>query len=193
MRRILTVLTCLILLPMPALALEITPMGGYRFGGQVATAAGEKLTFDESGSFALAVDFDFQHNKQIELFWSHQQTALSQNGATVFNTGIDCIQIGGTVLYPQKGFTPYVAGGLGVTHFSPGSDYKPETRFSLSVGGGIKTFITKHIGLRLEGRGYATWFPDEGYIFCGGGGCNIAVSGDAIFQFEGLAGAIFLF
>lgn len=193
MRRVLTVLTCLLLLPLPALALEVTPMGGFRFGGQVSSTTGESLTFNESASFALALDFDFQRDKQIELFWSHQQTELTQSGNTLFNVGIDCLHIGGTVLYPQERFTPYVAGGLGLTHFSPNNGFTGETRFSLSVGGGIKTFISERIGLRLEGRGYATWFPDEGYIFCGGGGCSIAASGDAIFQFEGLAGAIFLF
>lgn len=193
MRRNLIII-CLILLPLPAIATEITPMGGYTFGGQVSSQTGETLKFDEGGSFALAADFDYQRNKQIELFWSHQQTSLTgTGGVTVFDTGIDYIHIGGTVLFPQENIIPYAAGGLGVTHFSPDNGYKSETRFSISVGGGIKTFVTERIGLRLEGRGYVTWFPDEGYIFCGSNSCSIYASGDALFQFEALAGVILKF
>ena len=187
------VILCLLLLPFSAVAVEITPMGGYTFGGQVSTTTGETLKFDESGSFALAIDQNIGSGKQLELFWSHQQTSLSGGGVTVFNSGIDYIHIGGTVQYPQDAIIPYAAGGLGVTHFSPDSGYKSETRFSISVGGGVKTFVSERIGLRFEGRGYATLFTDEGYLFCGGGGCTIAASGSAFLQFEALAGVILKF
>ena len=194
MIRILIALFCLLLLPLPAIALEVTPMGGYRFGGEVKTLTGEKLEFDESGSFALAIDFDYEVNTQIELFWSHQNTNLTGAGGTeVFNSSIDYIHLGGTVMFPQKNFVPFAAGGLGITYFSPDQDYNSETRFSLSLGGGIKYFVHERIGLRLEGRAYGTWFPDEGYIFCGNNGCTIAASGDLLLQFEGLAGVILVF
>ena len=193
MYRNLIIIACFMLLPLPAIAIEITPMAGYRFGGQVETVTGEKLHFSEDSSFALAVDFDLAAEKQIELFWSHQKSDLTRGTTEVFSSGIDYIHIGGTVLYPQQSFSPFVAGGLGVTHFSPDNGYKSETRFSISIGGGIKKMLTDHIGLRLEGRGYGTWFPNAGAIFCGNGGCNISASGDALFQFEGLAGAILKF
>ncbi len=194
MIRIVISLFCLLLLPMSAIALEVTPMGGYRFGGQAEAVTGETLKFNETGSFALALDFDYQRNKQIELFWSHQQTTLtSSSGIKVFDSGIDYIHIGGTVLFPNENFIPYAVGGLGVTHFSPDNGYNSETRFSLSFGGGAKFFLLDRVGLRLEGRGYATLFPNEGYAFCGDGGCNIAISSDVLFQFEGLAGVILLF
>ena len=194
MFRILIGLLCLILLPLPAIAIEVTPMGGYRMGGEVKTQAGDTLKFEEGGSFALAIDIPFQHKKQLELFWSHQNTTLNAPGNTeVFKSGIDYIHVGGTVLFPQESFIPYAVGGLGVSHFSPDSGYSSETRFSISVGGGVKYFIHDRVGLRLEGRGYATWFPDEGYVFCGNNTCTIVASGDALLQFEALAGVILKF
>jgi opacity protein-like surface antigen len=197
MRFTLIIAASLLFLPLQASGLEVTPMIGYTFGGEVRSETDEKLTFDEGGSFALAVDFDLvEADKQIELFWSHQQTRLSGNdNAKIFDTKIDYLHIGGTVQYPQNGYVPFIAGGFGATHFSPDDGYKAETRFSISVGGGIKAFITKQVGLRLEGRGYVTFMPTEGSIFCGGDsdGCTVMASGDALFVFQGLAGVFLRF
>lgn len=194
----LSLFSATLILPTAALAaMEITPMAGYRFGGGFETETGSSLDLMESGSGALALDFDYQGDSQIELFWSHQESSLSDGpNGQLFGLDIDYLHIGGTSLYPQgeAPVVPYVVGGLGVTRFDPeNAGSGAETRFSMSLGGGVRYFPFEHIGLRAEGRGYMTYFPDSGAVFCGNGGCKVFTEGDAMFQFEGLAGVIVRF
>lgn len=174
-------------------------MAGYRFGGNFDSNIGVSLEIEESESYAIAADIDLDPERQIELFWSHQESELrTKSGLKLFELDTDYIHVGGLNLYPMKNnVTPFVAGGLGVTYFNPGGNLNSETRFSISLGGGIKYFPTKHFGVRLEGRGYVTWFPDSTGLFCssgsGGGSCGVHLSGEALFQAEGLAGIVVRF
>jgi len=194
----LALLCATLLLPRAAVAaMEITPMAGYRFGGGFETEDGDSLDLGEGGSGALAIDFDYQHNSQIELFWSHQENSLTNpQGGQRFGLGIDYLHIGGTAVFPQGEIPviPYIAGGLGVTRFDPDrSGTDSETRFSLSLGGGVRYFPFEHVGLRAEVRGCLTLLPDNGAMFCSNGACQVYLAGDALFQFEGLAGIIVRF
>ena len=50
---------------------------------------------------------------------------------------------------------PFLTGMLGLTRYAVGGD--SEIRFTLSAGGGVKLFPTRHIGVRLDGRVYTTF------------------------------------
>jgi len=197
LRLLVLTLLCATLLPQSAIAaMEITPMAGYRFGGGFEKEDGSSLDLEEGGSGALAIDFDYRGNSQIELFWSHHESALTDGAnGQIFGLDVDYLHIGGTTLYPQgeAPVVPYIVGGLGVTRFDPEGSGGSETRFSISLGGGVRYFPFEHIGLRAEGRGYGTLFPDSGAVFCGNGACKVFVEGTAMFQFEGLAGVIVRF
>lgn len=186
-------------------AIEITPMAGYRFGGGFEQEDGTSIDFRDGSSAAVAIDMDYQPNTlftdqpdtQLELFWSHMEGELGDSGsAEHLDLDIDYIHIGGTAFYPQREFpiVPFAVGGLGATIFNPESDdIDPETRFSLSLGGGVRYFPFEHIGLRAEGRGYVTLFPDHGALFCENGNCKVFMEGDTLVQFEWLAGVIVRF
>ena len=68
-----------------------------------------------------------------------------------------------------------------------------ETKFSFSLGGGIKIPLTEHIGLRVEGRGFGTMFDENSSLFCVNNRCAVRVEGDVIWQFTGFAGVVFSF
>jgi len=181
--------------------LEVTPFGGYRMGGDFKLDTGESLRVDDSGSYGFIVGADYREDTQLEFLYSHQKAALKRNdgilsGETLFDLGVDYFQIGGTYLWDYDRVKPFLSGGLGATYFNPdGSDYSSLTKFSMSLGGGVKLFATEHFGLRLEGRGYATFMNSGGAIFCGSdpGGCQVFVTSDVWLQFEALAGVIFKF
>lgn len=191
------ILALLLLFPLAAVAaVEITPMAGYRFGGNLEDQDGVNVDLESGASGAIAIDFDYERNSQIELFWSRQKSTIGDNpGFPRFDLDIDYFHLGGTVLFPDEfDFVPYGAGGVGVTVFTPDSPgFDTETRFSVSVGGGIKYFPFEHVGLRLEGRGYVTWFPESGALYCSDNTCTAYLEGDALLQFEGLAGVIVRF
>ncbi len=58
---------------------------------------------------------------------------------------------------------PFASLSAGVTRLAPNSDFLPESEshFSLGLGGGVKIFLTEHVGLRLDARLLVTDTSDE--------------------------------
>ncbi len=87
---------------------------------------------------------------------------------------------------------------MGLTRISPQTGSGSEdTRFSLSLGTGVKLPITQRFDVRLEARGFVTFINSDSAFFCAsgssGGVCAIQAKTDAFFQYELLAGATFKF
>jgi hypothetical protein len=181
---------------------EVSPLVGYTFGGHFEEEdTGTGLDIKESPSVALAVDVEYEPDTQIEFYYSRQATKLKADGDlfsddTLFDLDVHYIQIGGTYMWQEKenGFQPYIAGTLGVTYFDPrDSDYDPAIRPSMSLGLGTRFWITQHIGIRAEGRGFATFFNSSGSVFSNSEGLTIHVKSDAIGQFVFNTGIFFDF
>jgi hypothetical protein len=179
----------------PASATEssVTLYGGYRFGGQLTdVTTGKAWEFTEGSSYAAAIDFGINSRSQYELFISHRRSGLKAAGFSPLadNIGIDItyFHFGGTYFPGQVGEGFYVVGGLGATHFAP-RDYglSSETKPSLNLGAGFMIPLGKHMGVKLEARGFATLVNNSGGMFCSGG-CVVQIKGDTITQGELLAG-----
>ena len=180
--------------------LEITPYAGYTFGGNFEdNTTGANLDVKEGGSFGLVLGLPDTPETQYELFYGVQRTKVTgggtSGGGTLFDLDIHYLHLGGTYMFPGEKIRPFLAGGLGATHFVPhGSGLNQKTYFSLSLGGGAKIPISGHIGLRFEGRGFLTVLPDTTEVFCvssGGAACNVKVKGDVLGQFLLMAGITF--
>ncbi|HQG30614.1 MAG TPA: hypothetical protein PLA83_01690 [Deltaproteobacteria bacterium] len=190
---------------------QISPLAGYTYGGAFEEEdTGTDLNIEESPSLALAIDAEYEPDSQIEFYVSRQATefkadpddddetglALFPAGETLFDLDVYYIHIGGTYMWQERvnDFQPYIVGTLGVTHFVPrNSDYDPATRPSISLGLGARYWITKHVGLRAESRGFATLFNGSGSVFSNSEGLSIRVRSDAIGQIVANAGVFFEF
>jgi opacity protein-like surface antigen len=180
---------------------EITPFAGVRTGGRFKLEDPDrKLDLDDSGSFAAAFNLRIDDVSQYELFYSRQSTSLEEDPLLGdVDVDIEYLHVGGTVSMQgeNRRLIPYMVGGLGATRFSPDpSEAHDKTRFSLSLGGGLKVPFNDHFALRLEGRGYLTFVDTDTSFFCasdGGAICRIRGSGSTFVQFELLAGASFAF
>lgn len=188
---------------------EVAPLIGYTFGGsfEVEDSNFEEedsdidLDIRESPSVALAVDVEYEPDTQIEFYYSRQSTKLKADedlfsDDTLFDLDVHYIQIGGTYMWEQEknSVQPYIVGTLGVAHFDPrDSDYDSVTRPTLSLGIGARYFITRHIGIRAEGRGFATFFNSGGSVFSNSQGLSIHVKSDAIGQIVFNTGVFFSF
>jgi len=66
-----------------------------------------------------------------------------------------------------------------------------------SLGGGVQLRADKRVGVRLEGRLFATFLGHDADIFCHAGsvtdGCAIAVASSALIQWEAGAGLVYRF
>ena len=180
--------------------LEITPYAGYTIGGSFEdNTTGTKLDIREGGDFGLVLDLLGSPETQYELFYGFQRTKVTGGGTIggdpLFDLDIHYLHLGGTYMLTRDKIRPYIAGGLGATHFVPhGSGLNQKTCFSLSLGGGAKIPISSHVGLRFEGRGLLTVLPDTTQIFCvssGGAACRVSVKGDVLGQFLLMAGITF--
>ena len=87
---------------------------------------------------------------------------------------------------------PFVIGSVGATHLSAGPN-SSFTRFSFGLGGGIKVYFNRHMGLRMQ----AEWLPlvinpEVGALVCGGG-CVVHLNATLVSQGEISVGPIFRF
>jgi opacity protein-like surface antigen len=190
------------LFPLPAAAgnFEITPFAGQTWGGEFSdSVTGTTLKVDETGSYGVMLDIKQDEQSQIELYFSRQATQLKTDGGLftgnpLFNLDIEYYHIGGTYSPAPGRVWPFVVGTFGATHMDPkGPNLDSLTKFSLSLGGGVKLFATDRIGLRLEGRWFGTLFNGGGAAFCSSGACAINIQGDLFSQFVANAGLIIAF
>ena len=174
---------------------SVTLYGGYRSGGSLSDAnTGSTVNVRDDSSYALAVDIGLDRQTQVQLFYSHQQSALSSEifapTANNFGLDIDYYHIGGTYFMRKVGAGGYVVGGIGATHARPDrDDLNSETFLSANLGMGYMLPLGKYAGLRFEARGYGILVNNESSLFCSdNAGCVVAIKGDAMYQGEALAG-----
>jgi opacity protein-like surface antigen len=181
---------------------EIIPFVGYTWGGDFKDeTTGTKLGVDETSNYGIMLDINQSNDSQIELYYSHQSTRLHTEsngfytGTPLFDLNINYIHIGGTYGMDSGKLKPFVVGTLGVTYMDPkGEGLDSATKFSLGLGGGVKIFLTDHLGMRFEGRWFGTLFDGSGEAFCASSGqCLIKVRGDVFSQFVANAGLVFAF
>ncbi len=182
---------------------ELTPFAGYQFGGEFELEGSDtELELDEAQSFGLIFNMDIDADRQYEFYYSRQETELDNKGLflnePVLDLDVEYLHVGGTVAFAGDSVRPYVVGTIGLSRFDPqGSGLDSETFFSFSFGGGAKFFADKRVGLRLEGRFFATLIDSDSEIFCRSGAdtnfCAVKVDGDLLLQWQAMAGLVFRF
>lgn len=181
--------------------LEFAPFTGHRFGGSFEFDTDySRMDVDNSTDWGFTISQAASDSTRYEFLYSHQDSSLADttDPNNAFGLDIHYVHLGGTVdvhtlNYNEEKITPYITGGLGMTIMNPSHrGYDDETRFSLSVGGGLKWYPTERLGIRFEMRGYSTLIDSNETLFCDAG-CNLQIEGDAFPQFETNLGLIFSF
>jgi opacity protein-like surface antigen len=171
---------------------EITPLIGWRTSSSLEDSnTGGSIDLKETDSFGFILSMKQKGNSYYDFLFSRQDTELQSSSSTGSPTAVrfDYYHLGGTVFYDHDDLHPFISGGLGATHISPANDnFSSETKFSLSVGGGLKFPFSQNIGLRLEARGYGTVVDSDGSILCANGACVAKFKGSLFMQFEAFAG-----
>ena len=186
-----------------AFAVEITPLFGYRNGGEfVDTDTDKKHTIEGSDMYGLIIGWPLDKSHDMEIYYSHQSSKLKSVNVTIptitsttdIPLTVDYLHIGGTAPITDTGpVLTFVTGGLGFTYLSPDiSGLQSDLRASFSIGLGLKYLFTENIALRLETRGLATLFNSNSALFCNGG-CSLSVNGSLFWQAEVFAGIGFKF
>ena len=188
MKRAVFLLVGLVLLATSPVAwsqdLEITALGGYRFGGTLKTVDTDLVT-EAAPSFGLTVGFQVRRDMQVELFYSRQSADLTvtadgdRDEPDIPKLGVEYWHIGGLYeLRPPGGIRPYVAVRLGVTRFDPiDVDADSVWRFSGGFGAGVRVFLTESIGVRVEAQLLSTAAKSGDYFYYEGNYYAVESSG----------------
>ncbi len=196
-----------------AQTLEIVPFYGWQFGGGFGVEDG-RVEVKAAPVFGFLVDVRVRPDAAVEFIYSRQQTTLElrstdalRPSAEFLDLNVEYFQAGGVYEFlgddaeffdddgDKPAVRPFIVLTLGATRFSPslagaGSDW----RFSLSFGGGVKVFLSRRLGFRLDARAWPTFVAGGGAFFCSlPGGCLFAFGGSASWQASGTAGLIIAF
>ena len=183
-----------------AQTVEISPFSGYRFGASVSTVPSGPVVDDDGGpSFGAIVDVIFgspADGLKVEAVYSHEDATLTVRSSefdppTHVRAQVDQILLGGVQDLTGDRARPFLSGLLGITRYAVPGD--TELRFAVGVGTGMKAYLTRNLGLRLDARGYMTIVNLGGAGVCGGGGCAIGFNVSPAFQADLSAGLIVAF
>jgi len=175
-------------------ALEIEPFGGYRFGGDFfELVTGQRVDLDGAPVWGIAADVPLAHRGlSFEALFTRQQANLTVPSAFStlprrWNISVEHWQAG--VLQEIDGgrARPFIDVMAGLTRYSGDGDN--EFRFAASLGAGAKLLPSPRFGIRMESRVFATLVDAAGALACAGG-CFLALSADAVWQWEFSAGLI---
>lgn len=169
----------------------VTPTLHYRGGGRLeesGTAADRSV--DTARAAGVVLNLQQEPDRLYELYYSRQDTRI--RGSDI-RLRVDYLQIGGLLRWRHRGFSHFLAGGIGATRLEArgkgnGTDLRP----SLSLALGLEIPLAGPLHLRLEGRGHATFTGEDRAVFCvvsgGQGGCVFGYRGGAFTQIEASAG-----
>lgn len=178
---------------------EITPFGGFQFGGVFRLINGE-LKIKTNACFGLALDLYIREHVLLEFIYSRQETGMelvtdpSREKTDLFNLAIEYYQFGVVYHFGYGKYIPFGMFTVGASRFDPyetgtGSEYF----FTIGGTGGVKLFINENIGVRLQAR-LLIPFQSGSDLFCGEDVCRIGVSSSTgIAQGELSAGLILRF
>ena len=179
-----------------AQGVEITPFGGYRFGGDFfEIVAGQPVDTDGAPAVGAIVDIPLGNGLQIEGLFTHQDTHVTVQPtpfgpSTRWRVSVDHFQGGALQEYAEGRVRPFAIGTLGLTRYAGGGD--SEMRFTLGAGGGVKLFPTSRVGVRLNGQVSATFvYVDARVGACSPGICFFNLDTDIVWQLEFSTGLIF--
>jgi hypothetical protein len=178
-----------------AQAVEVSPFGGYRFGGGFfERITGQAVDLDGAPAFGAAVDVPLLAGLQVEGVFSHQRAHVFVPGSLVSpptsrRIDVDHWLAGGLREFRAGQARPFLTGMLGLTRYATESD--SEIRFTMSAGGGVKLLPWRHVGLRLETRVFATFVDAKGTLLaCAPGVCFLGLNTDVVWQAEFTAGIL---
>ena len=198
-RPVIAALALLALATAPAAAqqrrIELVPEFGYTFGGGFdfpsnffnGISSGGKIVLDDSPSYGATLGFEGRRGTYFTLSYVYQGTKIGVdwNQTPPPSSGVDPnfkgdiglhkVLFGGRqefIKSSEQKLRPYIGGGLGFVVADPSfTDYDAEsqTRFLLSLNGGVRYMFgeEKRFGLQADMKGTWFWVPSgDVYLWC---------------------------
>lgn len=182
---------------------EVTPFAAYRAGGRfdfepgisASDAPGGTADIGDAGGFGLDLGLYRDADSFYELLYSRQQARLDARDPLLdrVDVTVEYYQFGGTMVFRQSSerALPYLSLTIGATRLSA-DGYDSDTRFSASLGGGLRVPFNSHVAAVLGLRGYLTFVDSSTEFLCisdaSDARCLLKASGSTLFQAEAQLG-----
>lgn len=157
---------------------EVTPFVGYETSGSypITSTNGliDNLRLNGSTAYGGFIDYSLTENFQPEFIWDHNNTSYSaHNTATnsyfnAYHSDVNQFQFGMIYMFrsSEVKLRPYFGIGLGFTQESNSNGNPDRTAFGWNIGGGVKYYATRHIGLRGDIRYMPTYGSSSVATYC---------------------------
>jgi len=186
-----------------AQSVEVVPFGGYRVGGSGASgSAVTPVVYDANGgvSFGALVDIPYGPVKdglKFEALFSHERSYIKVQHGSAFDppvkvdVTVDHVMLGGVQELDETPGRAFIGGLFGLSRFAAPDEV--DVRFTIGLTAGAKFFANRHVGVRIDARGYMTIVSlGTGAVACNGG-CAVAFTINPAFQADLTAGLIIAF
>ena len=184
--------------------IELGGFYGWQYGGDFTAYQGE-IEIDDTDNFGFSLGFPVPSRPEamLELSYTRQNTGVNlktyPQGVRndLFDLAVEYYQIGAMYNRRVGKTSPFGGLTLGAVRFAPkqdrfaGFDLNDEWRFAISLGLGVKAYMSERMGLRFQGRllmpfnfyGTSLWF--------GSGGAGVGVSGGSAHIQRHVSGGLF--
>lgn len=127
--------------------------GGYLFEGN--------QDYKDNYTIGWRAGYNFTENIGAEFFWNWVPSEYEDSGDTnrVYVTALEGIYH----FNPRGNFVPFLAVGIGGTHYSSGDDELVPSKFAIDYGAGFKYFVTDNLALRADVRHVLPLGDDDEY------------------------------
>ena len=163
---------------------EATPFVGYESSASypvsVFSSSGggtipiNRLRVDDAVAYGAMIDVGLTENTQFDFMWNRNNTSydahniLSNSYFHAYDSDIDQFQFGTLYMFrsSEVKLRPYIVGGLGFTHDSNSNGTPNRTEFAFNIGGGVKYYVSRHIGFRGDVRYLPTYGSSSNATYC---------------------------
>jgi hypothetical protein len=177
----------------PPPLVELAPFVGVQFGGSFESSDSGRASSLETGLvYGGTANIAVHPNWRVELMYSRQETELSSRGEG-FGLKVERYMAG---IEEEKGDRVRFFGVflLGLTRFAPGLDgYDSDELFTLGLSLGVKTSLSRRLGLRGEARGFFAIVESGSGAVCRNGACLLRFSASGFWQGDVSAAVVLAF
>ena len=181
------------------LRFDSTPFIGYRTSMSFpvephVTGTSPRVMLDANPSYGVSFGVRIHEDGLVEIRWSRQDSYVHAEGIApqLPRQRVTQDQFHGDFSHEPliedwvSWARPFVLASVGATHVSSSTNIN-FTRFPFGIGGGVRLYATRHVGLKIQ----AEWLPvfaDPRVAFICGPGCIVHVGGTLSSQGEVFVG-----
>jgi hypothetical protein len=186
------------------LRFDLTPLIGYRTSMTFpiqphVQGTYPRVVLDPNPAYGFACGVRIRDDDLVEFRWARQNSHAHVEGANLLSSeqrvALDQFHGDFTHEYVIEDWAPwarpFVMLSVGATHISGTADNN-FARFSFGIGGGVKFFVGRHFGFRMQGEWLPVFVNPYGTAVCGAG-CIVHVGGTLSSQGEVAVGPMFRF